>query len=207
MAIPEYGRNIQTMIQHLDSIEDRVKRTQAAYYIVSVMAQMNPQVKESADYLHKLWDHIHIISGYKLDVESPYDPPRKESLARRPRHLGYNKNQIQFGHYGFYTANLINKAILYDEGEEKEALIVAIANYMKKQYLSWNRDTVSDEVIAQGLNELSGGRLTLPPNIKLASVNEIINKAGLATQGVQPKHKKKFNQQKPTNQFHQKKKR
>ena len=206
MAIPEYGRNIQEMIRHLSTIEDRNQRTQAAYYIVSVMAQMNPQVKESADYLHKLWDHLHIISNYKLDVESPYEPPHPGSYNRRPRHVGYNKNKIPYGHYGWYTINLINKALLYDDGDEKNALVLAIANYMKKQYLSWNRDTVSDEVIALNLHELSGGRLSLPENTKLASVNEIINKAGLINQGLQPKHKKKFNQQKYGQQQNQKKK-
>ena len=205
MAIPEYGTNIQSMIEHLFTIEDRIKRTQAAYYIVSIMAQMNPQVRESSDYLHKLWDHLHIISDFKLDVDSPYDPPKRENVQRKPRHVGYNSNEIRYGHYGLYTANLINKAILYDEGNEKTALVQAIANYMKKQYLSWNRDSVTDETISLNLNELSGGRLTLTEDMKLVSTNEILSKAGLNQNLAMQKQKKKFNQ-KPGSQGFQKKK-
>ncbi len=205
MIIPEYGRNIMNMIQTLKTIEDREKRTQSAHFIVNVMAQMNPQVKESADYLHKLWDHLHIISNYRLDVDSPFDRPLPETYKQRPRHTGYNKNNIRFGHYGHYIKSLIMKAVLYDDGEEKDTFILAIANYMKKQYLNWNRDTVSDEVIAQNIHELSGGRLSLPENTKLTSVNEIINKAGLLNQSVPSKQKKKYNMQKNSGQQNRKK--
>ncbi|MBW7847923.1 MAG: DUF4290 domain-containing protein [Bacteroidales bacterium] len=205
MIIPEYGRNIQNMIHLLQTIEDREKRTRSAHFIVGVMAQMNPQVKESDDYLHKLWDHLHIISNFKLDVDSPYEPPLPEVYRHRPKHVGYNKNEIRFGHYGYFVSEMIMKAVMYDDGEEKDALIVSIANYMKKQYLNWNRDTVSDEVIGQNLAELSGGRLQLPENVKLASVNEIINKIGLTNQNVPAKQKKKYNMQKNAGQQHRKK--
>ena len=87
LIISEYGRNIQIMIQHLLEIEDREKRTEAAHFIVSVMAQMNPQVKESNDYIHKLWDHLYIISDYKLDVDSPYDPPQQGVIVNKPEHV------------------------------------------------------------------------------------------------------------------------
>lgn len=198
MHIPEYGRNIQAMIEHLFTIDDRIKRTQAAYYIVSIMAQMNPQVRESSDYLHKLWDHLHIISDFKLDVEGPYEPPKREVIQRKPRHVGYSSNVIGYGHYGNYTKSLINKALLYDEGDEKNALVLAIANYMKKQFLSWNRDSVADETIIANLYELSGERLSLPAETKLISTNEIMSKSGLSNPAAQPKQKKKFNQKQVT---------
>lgn len=206
MIIPEYGRNIQNMIQSLQTIEDREKRTRSAHFIVGVMAQMNPQVKESADYLHKLWDHLYIISNFKLDVDCPYEPPLPEVYRHRPKHTGYKKNNIPYGHYGHYVSELIMKAVMYDDGEEKDAFVVCIANYMKKQYLNWNRDTVSDEVIALNLHELSGKRLQLPENAKLASVNEIINKSGLVNQNVPAKQKKKYNMQRGTGQQNKKKK-
>ena len=102
IVISEYGRNIQVMIRHLMEIEDRKQRTEAAYFIVNVMAQMNPQVKESNDYMHKLWDHLYIISNYELDVDSPYPAPTPEMQKKKPDHVGYQKNNIRYGHYGQY---------------------------------------------------------------------------------------------------------
>lgn len=206
MIVPEYGRNIQAMIEHLLTIEDRVHRTQAAYYIVSIMAQMNPQAREASDYMHKLWDHLFIISNYRLDVDGPYEMPKPEIIAKRPRHVGYNQNTIRFGHYGHYTARLIQKANHYDDGDEKDALVQSIANYMKKQYLSWNRDSVSDETIAANLNELSGGRLNLAEEAKLVSTNEILSKSGLNPATSQPKQKKKYNQRPGTQGYQNQKK-
>lgn len=206
MVVPEYGRNIQAMIEHLFTIEDRIQRTQAAYYIVSIMAQMNPQVRESSDYMHKLWDHLFIISRFRLDVDSPYEMPKPDVISKKPRHIGYNQNSIRFGHYGHYTESLIQKAKYYEDGDEKNALIQAIANYMKKQYLSWNRDSVTDETIAANLNELSGGRLTLAEDSKLVSTTEILSKSGLNPATAQPKQKKKYNQRPGSQQSYQKKK-
>ncbi len=206
MIVPEYGINIQAMIEHLLTIEDRVHCTQAAYYIVSIMAQMNPQAREASDYMHKLWDHLFIISNYRLDVDGPYEMPKPEIIAKRPRHVGYNQNAIRFGHYGHYTARLIQKANHYDDGDEKDALVQSIANYMKKQYLSWNRDSVSDETIAANLNELSGGRLNLAEEAKLVSTNEILSKSGLNPATSQPKQKKKYNQRPGTQGYQNQKK-
>lgn len=176
LVIPEYGRNIQTMIEHLLTIDDREKRTQAAHFVISVMSQMNPQVKESNDYLHKLWDHMHIISGYRLDVESPFPAPSPEVRQRRPKHIGYSSHKLKYGHYGQYTIDLIQKAKSYDEGEEREALILAIANYMKMAYLSWNRETVADTVILDDLKDISGGIFVLPEDTKLISPAEVFGK-------------------------------
>ena len=118
LIISEYGRNIQIMIQHLLEIEDREKRTEAAHFIVSVMAQMNPQVKESNDYIHKLWDHLYIISDYKLDVDSPYDPPQQGVIVNKPEHVGYQKRDIKQGHYGSYIKEFLNKIKEIEEKSE-----------------------------------------------------------------------------------------
>ncbi len=176
LVISEYGRNIQAMIEQLLTIEEKDKRTRAAHYIVGVMAQMNPQAKDSSDYMHKLWDHLHIISKYKLDVDSPFPAPTPEVAHKKPFKIVYNQHDIRYGHYGHNIAAMVNKAILYDEGAEKDALVEAIANQMKKLYLSWNHDTVSDETLSQNLMELSGGRLSIKEGMKIMSVNEIVSK-------------------------------
>ena len=186
IVISEYGRNIQVMIRHLLNIEDRKKRTEAAHFIVSVMAQMNPQVKESNDYLHKFWDHLYIISEYKLDVDGPYDPPTPEMQKQKPDHVGYQKNNIRYGHYGQYLYDIVNEVKMMEDGPNKQSILVNIANQMKRDYLNWNRDTVNDIIILEDLRKISGGTLSLPADTKLIPTNEIVNKG---MQAQQPKKK------------------
>lgn len=174
MMIPEYGRNIQKMIEYCISIEDREKRTRTAEFIVNVMAQMVPRVKETSDYWQKLWDHLHIISGFRLDVDAPYPPPSRDVLTSKPKRLHYSSGKIRFRHYGKNIENIINKTILMDEGEEKDTLIKTIANHLKKSYLNWNRNSVDDDLILDHLNVLSHNRLKLHENHKLSQTHEIL---------------------------------
>lgn len=190
LVIPEYGRNIQSMIEHLSEIEDRDTRTKAAHFIVSVMAQMNPQVKEASDYKHKLWDHLHLISGFKLDIESPFPKPSPEVLQRKPKHVDYSTAKIKYGHYGKYIIEIIKKvAEEYEDGPEKTELVNIIANHMKKSYLNWNRDSVNDATIAENLAELSKGQLIMHEEAKLIPTSDLLQR------NTQSK-KKKFSQRK-----------
>jgi len=188
IVISEYGRNIQVMIRHLKDIEDRRQRTEAAYFIVNVMAQMNPQVKESNDYMHKLWDHLYIIAEYDLDVDSPYEPPTPEAQKIKPEHVGYQKNNIRYGHYGQYIYDMVKKVKEMEEGPKKQAILINIANQMKRDYLNWNRDTVNDLLILDDLFKISGEEIALPMDTKLIPTNEILNK-----QPQQQQQKKKNN--------------
>lgn len=176
LIIPEYGRNIQKMIEYCLEITDRQKRTRTAEYVVGVMANMNPKVRESADYRQKLWDHLHIISDFRLDVDSPFPPPPKDVLYTKPRRLKPDDRDITFRHYGKNIELMIEKAIGYPEGEEKNALIKTLANHLKKSYLNWNKGSVDDEVIFQHLAILSKNRLKPGSDIKLNQVSEIMAK-------------------------------
>lgn len=189
IVISEYGRNIQVMIRHLMDIEDRKQRTEAAYFIVNVMAQMNPQVKESNDYMHKLWDHLHIIADYKLDVDSPYPVPTPEMQKKKPEHVGYQKNNIRYGHYGQYIYDVVKKVKEMEDGPKKQAILINIVNQMKRDYLNWNRDTVNDLLILDDLYKISGEEIALPMETKLIPTNEILNK----TQNQQQQNQKKKN--------------
>jgi len=182
LIIPEYGRNIQKMVDFAITIEDREKRTKTAKTIVLSMAQMSPSIKDTIDYEKVLWDHLVIISDFKLDVDGPYDPPSKDLLALKPDKLEYSDKNIKLRHYGKQIINIISKAIEYEEGEEKQALVLAIANQMKKSYLKWNRDSVNDVTIAKHLDGLSDGKLKLPEDTKLIAISEVIQR---------PKYKKK----------------
>ncbi|MBL7137628.1 MAG: DUF4290 domain-containing protein [Bacteroidales bacterium] len=174
MAIAEYGRNIQKMIEYITTIEDHEKRTKAAKFIVNVMAQMHPQVKESGDYKHKLWDHLYLISDFKLDVDSPYPPPPPQVLSSKPESISCHDTEIEYRHYGKNITLMIEKAAIYEEGPEKDALAKAIANHMKKSYLNWNRDSVTDELIEEQLGVLSKGALKLKQDMKLATTSDIL---------------------------------
>ena len=191
IIISEYGRNMQEMIRHLMEIEDRQKRTEAANFIISIMAQMNPQVKQSDDYLHKLWDHLYIISDYQLDVDSPYPAPEPMAEASKPRHVGYQNNQIEYGHYGHYMAKMIEIAAAVEDDETRQALSLSIANQMKRNYTEWGGNVVSDQQIIADLKAMSKGRLMLDEETKLNGA-EAFQKPG-QQQGKKKKKKKQSN--------------
>jgi hypothetical protein len=174
LAMPEYGRNVQKMILYAMSIEDREHRLKVANVIVSIMAQMHPKLKESADYKHKLWDHLYIISDWQLDVDGPYPPPSREVLESKPGALPYSDGRIKYRPYGKNIEAIIEKAIEYEEGPGKEAFMKAIANHLKKSYLNWNRDSVNDDLIFEHFADLSEGKLKIEGEFKLNETNEIL---------------------------------
>jgi len=161
MIIPEYGRNIQKMIDFAMTVKDREERNKVARAIIDVMGQLNPHLRDVTDFKHKLWDHIFIISDFKLDVDSPYPMPTAETFQTKPDRVAYPSNDIRYKHYGKTVERIIAKGKEYPDGAEKDALVEQIANLMKRSYLTWNRDSVNDEVILKQLEELSKGQLKL----------------------------------------------
>lgn len=174
MIIPEYGRNIQKMIDFAISVEDREERNRVAQAIINVMGQLNPHLRDVTDFKHKLWDHIFVISDFKLDVDSPYPKPTRETFQTKPDRVLYPSNDIRFKHYGKTVERIIEKAKEYPEGDEKNALTEQIANLMKRSYLTWNRDSVNDEVILKQLHELSKGQLKLADASALRSTQAFV---------------------------------
>jgi hypothetical protein len=173
MAIPEYGRNVQRMIEFAVSVKDRDERNRVARAIISVMGQLNPHLRDVTDFKHKLWDHLFIIADFKLDVDSPYPIPNAATFQTKPDKVSYPDNRIKYRHYGRILEKIIQKAVEFEEGDEKNVLTEMIANSMKKSYLMWNRDSVTDDVIFQQLKELSKGQLKLDPATKLVQASEI----------------------------------
>jgi hypothetical protein len=161
LLIPEYGRHLQKLIDQATEITDKLERNKAAQYIIKVMGSLNPHLRDVPDFQHKLWDHLFIMSDFKLDVESPYPIPTKDVIFLKPDRLDYPQQNPKYRFYGNNIKFMIDIANKWEEGEQKEALIMVIANHMKKSYLSWNKDTVEDQVIFEHLMELSGGRINL----------------------------------------------
>lgn len=174
LIIPEYGRNIQKMIEHAIGLQDQEERNKAAKVIIGVMGQLNPHLRDVSDFKHKLWDHLFIISDFKLNVDSPYPKPTLQTLSITPERIPYPDNKIRYKHYGKTIELMIEKAKTFKEGPEKEALIMAIANHLKKSYLTWNKDSVNDEHILKDLEELSNGELKLSKDLKLHNTNDIL---------------------------------
>lgn len=177
MIIPEYGRNIQHMINHCCTIENRDERNLCAKAIIQVMGALNPHLRDVADFTHKLWDHLFIISEFKLDVDSPYPKPSAETLQTKPELVAYPSGKIRYKHYGKTIENIIAKAKEYEDGPEKEELKRIIANNLKRAYITWNtKDLISDEIILKQLEELSGGALKLDDVSVLSSANDLVKR-------------------------------
>lgn len=176
LALPEYGRHIQQMVDYITGIEDRDERNRLAKALIGVMGNLNPHLRDINDFKHKLWDHLFIMSDFKLDIDSPYPIPSIEEYQEKPKQIPYPKNPIKYKHYGRVIELMIEKAIEMEEGAEKEALKQLIANQMKKANMSWNKDSVIDEDIFRDMQTLSEGRLTMAPGLKLIDNRDFKNK-------------------------------
>lgn len=177
LYVPEYGRNVQKMVGYLKTIEDREKRNEQARTVIKVMEIINPAVHLQDDYEHKLWDHLHIISGFDLDVDSPYPVPAPESLNEEPLPVPIQKKPIKAVHYGRNIENIIELIALTEDGEIKTAMIRSLAIYMRQQYLIWNKDTVADETIFQDIERLSDYRIKVPEGLQLSRIDSSANYA------------------------------
>lgn len=161
LIIPEYGRHLQKLIDQATDIADKEERNKAAKYIIQVMGSLNPHLRDVPDFQHKLWDQLFIMSDFKLEVDSPYPVPTRDVINLKPERLAYPQKNPKYRFYGNNIKYMINVANSWEEGEMKSALVKVIANHMKKSYLSWNKDTVTDVVIFEHLFELSDGKLNL----------------------------------------------
>jgi len=163
LNVPEYGRNVQMLVEYIiNDIHDREERTRAAYAIVNLMAQANPQMRNQPEYLQKIWDHLHIIADYKLDVDSPYPQPEPlDKNAVASNKPSYPQRTFKYHFYGENIELMIKQAVLMEEGEQKTRYVQVLASYMKYCYRNWNDDKVADDIIIKHLGELSKGLLTV----------------------------------------------
>ncbi|MFH0843433.1 MAG: DUF4290 domain-containing protein [Bacteroidota bacterium] len=174
MSLPEYGRNVQKMVDHMKIIEDRVERNRAARTIISVMGNLNPHLRDEGDFKHKLWDHLALIADFELDIDSPYLIPEPEKFVEKPKQIPYQQGNIRFLHYGRIIEIMIDAASEMKDGEEKEYLTSLILNQMKKSYVTWNRSQVPDEVIIGDMKLLSRGKLKITEGVKILEVRELL---------------------------------
>lgn len=175
LALPEYGRNIQRMVDYCLTIEDREERKRCANTIINVMGNMFPHLRDVNDFKHILWDHLAIMSDFKLDIDYPYEVVRKENLYTRPPRMAYNNSRIRDRHYGKMLEQMVQKATEYPEGPERNQLVHLLATQMKKSFLTWNKESVDDRKIFKDLAEFSHGQIVLHEGeYKLAESRELL---------------------------------
>lgn len=168
LEMKEYGRHVQKMVAHLLTIEDKERRQKNAQAVIELMGFINPQLKNIEDYRHKLWDHLFLISDFKLEVDSPYPIPTRESLRARPDPLPYPKRHPRYSHLGKHLELVIQKAMAEENEEKRSGFAHAIAYYMKLTYNTWHKELVQDESIRSELNTITQGKLefTNTPYVK-----------------------------------------
>jgi len=177
LALPEYGRNIQNMVDYCVSIPEKEERTLCANAIVNIMGNMFPHLRDVNDFKHILWDHLAIMADFALDIDYPYEVIKREDLYNRPNKLPYLQGKITYKHYGKNLEDMIKKATQYENGEQKEYLISLLANHMKKSFLTWNKENVDDRKIFKDMESLSDGKIVLNEDEhKLTEVKEILMK-------------------------------
>lgn len=170
LILAEYGRNVQNMVDYICTLPTREERNKYAQVVIDLMGFLNPHLRDVSDFKHKLWDHLHIISDFKIDVDSPYPVPEKESLRSRPEILDYPQHRIRYKHYGKTVEKLIDSAKKIENQDSQKKMVTSIANFMKMAYVTWNKDSVADETIINDLKELSNGELLIDENISLNKV-------------------------------------
>ncbi len=163
LLMPEYGRNIQKMVDYIISIEDKEKRQKNAEAIIELMGILNPHLKNVEDFRHKLWDHIFRISDFKIDIESPYPIPSREQLLKKPEPLPYPQRSKKNRHIGKNLSLIIDKALQNEDEQKQKGYINTIAYYMKLAYANWHKEQVQDDMIKEELLLLSEGKLEYVP--------------------------------------------
>jgi len=161
VRLKEYGRNIQKLVEHIKTIDDKEKRSEYAKTLTDLMRQINPNVKDGQDYDQKVWDDLYNISKFDLDVEAPFPMPEAESLGKKPQRVAYKSSKIKYLHYGRSVEIMIEQAIKMEDPETKESALIHIGRLMKSFYNTWNKDNIEDEIILKQIKQLSNNQLDI----------------------------------------------
>ena len=197
LPLPEYGRSVHNMVEHALTIENREQRQCCAETIVNIMGSMFPSPGDSEDHRRKLWDHLAIMSDFKLDIDYPVEVVKKEALEKKPDRIPYPEGRIRYRHYGHYVDDMLRAAVEMPGGEEKDALIYLLAQDMKKEYVLWNKDSVTDDKIFQDIYEMSGGAIRIEPeDMQLTDVRQQMRQNAQQQKNFQKRKNNKPNQKK-----------
>lgn len=178
LLLPEYGRNIQNMVEHCVAIKDADERKRCAYAVVDIMGNMFPHLRDVNNFKHILWDHLAIMSDFKLEIDYPYEVIKKEDLFSPPGHLDYSRATMRYRHYGKILERMMKIASEMEEGDKKYTLVKMLLYQMKRSYAQWNKE-VDDQKIFDDLKELTGGAIVMSPadyTIPAVKMNNNVNR-------------------------------
>ena len=161
LALPEYGREIQRMVDHAKTLPDKKERQRCAQTIVAIMDRMYPQNRQNADYKHKLWDHLALMSNFELDIDWPYDIHQAADITTRPEPMPYPMKDIAVRHYGYMVFELFDKLKQMPPGKERDELARVTANQMKRNLMLWSHGSSDDEKVASDLARFTDGKIQL----------------------------------------------
>ncbi len=201
LIIREYGRHIQKMVEYLLGLEDREKRQKNAYALIELMGFLNPHLKNVEDFRHKLWDHLFLISDFKLDVESPYPIPTRETLKAKPDALPYPKRHPKYNHLGKNIEVVIDKALQEEDPDKRQGFANAIAYYMKLTYSNWHKELVHDDNIQTELATITQGQLEF--NNRPFVKHRVDNRGDRDDYATAGKYRKNFGQRNNNNRNNQ----
>jgi hypothetical protein len=190
LILPEYGRHVHLMVQHATRIKDRDQRNVAAHSIIGIMGNLMPHLREIPDFRHKLWDHLIIISEFKLDIDAPYPPPSPDEMVEKPNTVPYPQSHIRQKHYGKILVDMIREAGKMEDSPLRNSLIQLLASQMRKSYTAWNRSELNNEQIIQDIWDISDGKIV--PNPELVQFTEpVMRESTQAAQGKPTKNRKR----------------
>jgi len=170
LILAEYGRNVQNMVAYICTLPTKEERNRHAQVVIDLMGFLNPHLRDVTDFKHKLWDHLHIISDFQIDVDSPYPKPTPGAIHAKPETLNYPQHRIKYKHYGYTIELMIDRAKMIEDADRKKNMVQSMANFMKMAYVTWNKDSVSDEHIIDDLKEMSDEQLVLADDINLTKL-------------------------------------
>lgn len=214
LYLPEYGRHIHEMVDHLMTITDREQRNRQARAVIAVMGNLQPLLRDTADFTHKLWDHLFIMSDFQLDVDSPYPRPTREELQMTPNRLHYSQERIAFKHYGKYVSHMLSELRTETNREAQGAAVEQIARYMRAKSFEYNQEHPNNETIIKDIKIMSKGDIEVdetainnlrndykqhlsPRNAK--STNRAQQKGGASKSGAKAQHNNAKSRQSSSN--------
>lgn len=162
IILKEYGRNVQKLVEYIRSIPDKEKRTELAFTLIELMKQLTPSVKEATpENPQRMWDDLYVIADFNLDLNNPFPIPDRETLFKKPLHIGYPQSNIRFKHYGKNIERLIKEAVKLENEQERNDAVIYLGKLMKTFYGNWNKETLDDSVIVNDIRTMSQGKLSL----------------------------------------------
>lgn len=197
IKLTEYGRGVQEMVEHLKLEKDRDKRNVLAHTVFKVMINLNPEIKNQANYEQTVWDHMHEIAGYELDIDNEFPVPQPAAKAVKPEHLGYKDVLSKYRYYGRNLIDMIDGAKEMEEGDLKKMYINYIASFMVNSSKAWNEEDLTPTQVIQHLADLSDGKLQISADSLDIHLETIVKKPSYSNNNNRNKNNK--NKKKPFN--------